>query len=440
MMLDRRRILRSVARNAGKIVAAATLFALIGGVPSARSAPTELVMWNIPLSKAYTQFWKDYVETFNKAHPEIHVAYEEFDTETLKTKMRAALLAGTEPDIWFFFPGEFTTVNHRRGKVRPINDIVPVSDYTAEAIGRCSDGDSVICLPLFFGPSALYYNKALFAKAEIDPAKWSNPERPTIDEFNAAIEKLGAAGVTPLALANSGKWPLMFYYWAAQNRFGGVDVLNNAVLGQNGGSYNSESFIKAGEFVRDLIRRNAVSSGFNGMASAEMYAQFTRGDAAMIYMGPWIISIAKEQAKTLDYGLFDFPSIPAGKAEAQTDMMAGLDALFVSKSTKNAKAVGEFLSGFSKPETARWFMIETNNISTVKGVLEDVIKSGQASEKLASLAQLMANAGHTYQWWDWLLPPVAAEAMLSVSQPLSTGNLTPEQAAAQLESAARSNP
>jgi raffinose/stachyose/melibiose transport system substrate-binding protein len=426
-----------MTRKAVKIAAAASLIALVSGAPLAQSAPAELIMWNIPLSKAYTQFWKNYVETFNKAHSDIHVTYEEFDTETLKTKIRAALLAGTEPDIWFFFPGEFTTINHRRGKVRAINDILPVSDYTAEAIRRCSDGNSVVCLPLFFGPSGIYYNKTLFAKAGVDAAKWSNPERPTIDEFNSAIEELHSAGVTPLALANSAKWPLMFYYWAAQNRFGGVDVLNNAVLGQNGGSYNSESFVKAGAFVRDLIQRNAVASGFNGMASAEMYAQFTRGDAAMIYMGPWIISIAKEQSKALDYGLFDFPSIPAGNADAQTDMMAGLDALFVSQSTKNSNAVGEFLSAFSKPETARRFMIETNNISTVKGISDDVIKSGLASDKLASLAQLMAKAGHTYQWWDWLLPPPAAEAMLSLSQPLSTGSLTPEKAAAQLESAAR---
>ena len=49
-----------------------------------------------------------------------------------------------------------------------------------------------------------------------------------------------------------------------------------------------------------------------------------------------------------DYDLFDFPSISGGDPDAQTDMMAGLDALFVSSSTKNAEAVGQFLSGFSE--------------------------------------------------------------------------------------------
>jgi raffinose/stachyose/melibiose transport system substrate-binding protein len=423
---------------AGIAGTAAVLNATSAGLAAAQDGRAELVMWNIPLSESYTKFWTDYVEAFNAANPDIHVTYEEFDTETLKTKIRAALLAGTEPDIWFFFPGEFTTINHREGKVRAIGDILPVAEYTDEGIRRCSDGDKVICLPLFMAPSAVYYNKALFAEAGVDPSKWADPERPTLDEFHAAIDALKAAGSAPIALGNSGKWPFMHYYWAAQNRYGGTEALNDAALGQEGGSYEDESFVKAGAFVQDLAEREAFSAGFNGMASSEMYALFHQGDAAMIYMGPWIIAITEGNAgEGFEYDLFDFPSFADGASDSQTDMMAGLDALFVSSSTKHPEAVGRFLAEFSKPETARRFMIETNNMSTVKGILEDVIQSGEANEKLARLAGFMGKAGHTYQWWDWLLPPAVAEEMLNVSQPLSVGDITPEEAASRLEKAAR---
>ena len=118
-------------------------------------------------------------------------------------------------------------------------------------------------------------------------------------------------------------------------------------------------------------------------------------------------------------------------------MMAGVDALFVSTSTKHPKEVGEFLSGFSDPEIARRFMIETDSISTIKGVLEDVIKSGKANKKIARLAGYLGKAEHTYQWWDWLLPPAPAEEMLNLSQPLGEASVTPEEAAARLEKAAR---
>ena len=158
----------------------------------------------------------------------------------------------------------------------------------------------------------------------------------------------------------------------------------------------------------------------------------------MIYMGPWAVSITGEQAPSgFEYDLFDFPSIEGGDPDSQGDMMAGVDALFVSSSTKHPKEVGEFLSGFSSPGIARQFMIETDSISTINGVLEDVVKSGKANAKIARLAEQLAKAKHTYQWWDWALPPAPAEEMLNLSQPLGELSVTPEEAAARIEKAAR---
>jgi len=419
-------------------VAVTVLLAIAREPAVSKADPIDIVMWNNPVSESYTKFWKNYVDEFTKSHPDIHINYEEFDTETMKTKVRAALLAGTEPDIWFFNPGEFTTINHRQGKIRGLNDILPVSDYTKGGRSACGDGDEMICIPLYLAPSGFYYNKALFAKAGVDPSSWSDPGRPTLTEFNAAVDRLLAANIQPIAMANSAKWPFMFFYWAAQNRYGGTKALSDAIFGQNGGSFKDQSFVKAGHFLQDLVKRSAFGTGFNGMAESEIYSQFSQGNAAMIYMGPWAVSITGEQAPSgFEYDLFDFPSIEGGDPDSQGDMMAGVDALFVSSSTKHPKEVGEFLSGFSSPGIARQFMIETDSISTINGVLEDVVKSGKANAKIARLAEQLAKAKHTYQWWDWALPPAPAEEMLNLSQPLGELSVTPEEAAARIEKAAR---
>ncbi|QIG46598.1 extracellular solute-binding protein [Nordella sp. HKS 07] len=436
MRLDRNSILWATTKA---IVVAVTVLLAIAREPAVSKAdPIDIVMWNNPVSESYTKFWKNYVDEFTKSHPDIHINYEEFDTETMKTKVRAALLAGTEPDIWFFNPGEFTTINHRQGKIRGLNDILPVSDYTKGGRSACGDGDEMICIPLYLAPSGFYYNKALFAKAGVDPSSWSDPGRPTLTEFNAAVDRLLAANIQPIAMANSAKWPFMFFYWAAQNRYGGTKALSDAIFGQNGGSFKDQSFVKAGHFLQDLVKRSAFGTGFNGMAESEIYSQFSQGNAAMIYMGPWAVSITGEQAPSgFEYDLFDFPSIEGGDPDSQGDMMAGVDALFVSSSTKHPKEVGEFLSGFSSPGIARQFMIETDSISTINGVLEDVVKSGKANAKIARLAEQLAKAKHTYQWWDWALPPAPAEEMLNLSQPLGELSVTPEEAAARIEKAAR---
>jgi raffinose/stachyose/melibiose transport system substrate-binding protein len=436
MRLNRQTFLQTAAKAA--LVTATILLAMTSRVAVSQSEPIELIMWNNPVSESYTKFWKKYVEDFTKAHPDIRINYEEFDTETMKTKVRAALLAGTEPDIWFFNPGEFTTINHRQGKIRGLNDILPVSEYTKEGRSACGDGDEMICVPLYLAPSGLYYNKALFVKAGVDPSSWADPDRPTLTEFNAAIDRFLAEGIQPIAMANTAKWPFMFFYWAAQNRYGGTVTLSNAIFGQNGGSFNDDSFVKAGQFVQDLVKRGAFGSGFNGMAESEIYSQFSQGKAAMIYMGPWVISITEEQvAPGFEYDVLDFPSVEGGAPDSQHDLMAGVDALFVSSSTKNPKEVGEFLSGFSAPDTARRFMIETDSMSTINGVLEEVIKSGKANKKIARLADFLSKAEHTYQWWDWLIPPAPAAEMLDLSQRLADVSVTPEEAAARIEKAAR---
>src|SRR6202008_756902 len=102
MRLDRNSILRATTKAA--VVAVTVLFAISGEPAVSKADSIDIVMLNNPVSESYTKFWKNYVEEFTKTHPDIHINYEEFDTETMKTKVRAALLAGTEPAIWFFNP------------------------------------------------------------------------------------------------------------------------------------------------------------------------------------------------------------------------------------------------------------------------------------------------------------------------------------------------
>src|SRR5262245_50620821 len=245
MKSNQRNVLQAAA-----ILVFSILFAITSKVDVSRAEPVEIVMWNNPVSDAYTKFWKAYVEDFTKAHPDIHIAYEQFDTETMKTKVRAALLAGTEPDIWFFNPGEFTTINHRQGKIRGLNDILPVSEYTKEGKAACSDGEEMICIPLYVAPSGFYYNKALFTKAGMDPSSWANPGRPTLTEFNGAVDRLLAAGIQPIAMANSAKWPFMFFYWAGQNRYGGTKALSNAIYGKTADHSTIQASSRLGNFCR----------------------------------------------------------------------------------------------------------------------------------------------------------------------------------------------
>jgi len=223
----------------------------------------------------------------------------------------------------------------------------------------------------------------------------------------------------------------MFYYWAFQNRYGGVKDLNDAISGV--GSYEAPSFIKAGELVQELARREYFPEGYNGIAGASRYALFTQGNGAIIYQGPWMLGrIAELAPEGFEYGTFSFPSFADGDPDSQTDFMAGIDALWISSTTEHPEAAAEFLSGFYEPENAVSYMFDTQNISPVAGVVEEAQAAGEDAPILA-LAEGISNAAHVFPWWDFALPKPISEDMLSMSQGLFIFEITPEEFAQRLQ-------
>jgi len=426
------------ARVRNVLVAIALTISVVGTAIGASAQPVSLTVWDISVSEAYTKWWKAYVDRFNQKQSRIQVRYETFDTEPYKTKLRSALVAGTAADVFFFFPGAETTIAFREGRIRAMDDVLDKARLTPQAVGRCSVGQQLVCLPLFLAPSVVYYNKQLFAKAGVDPAKWADPRRPTWAEFLAASDALKQARIVPIAAGNKDKWPLMHWYWALQNRYGGTRALDAAIFGTGGGKYESPSFVKAGELTRDIVQRGYLSPGFNGVGGVEKYTMFTRGQAAMTYMGPWMLARVQEAAaEGFEYGVFHFPSVTDGDPDSQTDIMAGVDAYFVAATTKHPDAVREFLAGFLEDETATSFMVDTKNISVVQGVVQRVAsRNDPATRGVLSLAEELGRARHSYQWWDWLLPPKVSEEMLSLSQSLSLGEVSPSDFAKRLDKAA----
>ena len=158
----------------------------------------------------------------------------------------------------------------------------------------------------------------------------------------------------------------------------------------------------------------------------------------MTYMGPWMLARVQERPpRGSSTESSTSRRCTDGDSDSQTDIMAGVDAYFVAATTKHPDAVREFLAGFLEDETATSFMVDTKNISVVQGVVQRVAsRNDPATRGVLSLAEELGRARHSYQWWDWLLPPKVSEEMLSLSQSLSLGEVSPADFAKRLDKAA----
>jgi raffinose/stachyose/melibiose transport system substrate-binding protein len=432
--MDELRGYRSIVAAVALVIALAAVPLVLGACGGSSGSSGSITMWDIPESDGYTAWWKDYIERFEKSHDGVEIDLQQFESEPYKAKIQSAIVAGTAPDIFYAIPGPQYSKAFREGKMTPLDKWVDPDRLVPSARAACTVDGELACLPLYVAPSYVYYNKKLFQEAGVDPSTWADPTQPTWEEFVAACDKLKAAGVAPLAVGNGEKWPGLFYYWAFQNRFGGTKAFQDAMSGQNGGSFAGPSFIKAGELTQEIVRRGYVQEGYNGISGDQKYAVFTQGHAAMIYMGPWMVgTIADTAPEDFDYGFFSFPSFSDGDPDSQDDIMAGVDALWMSSDTKSESDAGRFLQGFTTEKSQTSFVEESGSVSAVEGFAE---QAPDSDDPIIQMAKLSETAPHAFPWWDAALPPKTGNAMLNNSQALLAGKMSPEEFGKAMDEAA----
>jgi raffinose/stachyose/melibiose transport system substrate-binding protein len=401
----------------------------------ARAEPVKITMWDIPESEPYTAWWRKHVEDFNKAHPDIQVTLEVFETEAYRSKIASALTAGTTADIFYLPAGPQGFQALKDGQARPLDGILDAAKFTGSSMAACSVDGKLACLPLYVAPNLIYYNKKLFAQAGVDRSKWKDPDEPTWAEFIAACDALKAAHVVPIALGNADSWPGTMYLWAFQNRYGGLKELGEALNGTNGRTFsNTPSFQKAAQQVADLGKSGYLPLGYNGIGGGQKYTLFTSGQGAMIFQGPWMLGhIATDAPQGFEYGFFNFPSIAEGPADSQQDVVGGFDAMFVSAKTPHPEAVAAFLNSFTEKDDAVSFMMQTQNISVIKAALEATASS---TDVIAQMAHAVGKTPAITPWWDNYMPPPVFEESTRLIQGLFDGTVSPSEYLAKMDKAA----
>ncbi|MDP2085814.1 MAG: ABC transporter substrate-binding protein [Gemmobacter sp.] len=123
----------------------------------------------------------------------------------------------------------------------------------------------------------IWANKALLDKHGIAmPTTW--------DEFNAAADKLKAAGVTPLAHGGQA-WQDATVFETVVLGLGGADFYRKALVDLDKDALTSDTMVKAFDQMRTL--RGYVDANFSGREWNLATAMVMNGEAAFQIMGDW---------------------------------------------------------------------------------------------------------------------------------------------------------
>ncbi|MCB0910170.1 MAG: extracellular solute-binding protein [Propionibacteriaceae bacterium] len=315
-----------------------------GSASGDSNAPVTMSFWHNSTTGDGKQYWEDTVAAFEKEHPNVTINIQAIQNEDMDGKLQTALNSGGgDPTIFMARGGGKLADVVAAGQVMDVTDQISADVKSAygDAIFSAFTVDGRIYgMPTSVLPGGIFYSKDLFAKAGIE----NTPT--TFEELDAAITKLKAAGITPIALGGKDAWPAAHWYYFMALRDCSKDVMDAAAASKD---FSDPCWTKAGEDLKAFADTDPFNKGFL-TTSAQQGAGSSAGmlanhKAAMELMGAWepgvVASLTPSGTSLEDLGWFPFPAVSSGAGDPSA-MMGGSDG-FACREGAPAECV-EFLN------------------------------------------------------------------------------------------------
>lgn len=253
--------------------------------------------------------------------------------EAYAPALASRIAAGDPPDLFLSAGGDQLREQVEQGLVRDLTDDLAdvIATLPPAALSPYTVDGRVYGLPYRTGVVGVWYNRALFADAGLDPDR--PPE--TWGEFLAAVEALKDARITPVAIAGVDNWAVLFWYGCLATRVAGVDAF--VAAGEQRSLSENPDFLHAMELLDEFIGGEPFQPAHQGTpyagpgGSAELMGD---GHAAMELMGEWapgVYNTGSSGGLGDDLGWFPFPAVEGGRGPgdlygASIGFVVGADA------------------------------------------------------------------------------------------------------------------
>ncbi len=406
-------------RVARRVAMAAAGLLLTAGAAVAQTT----VKWlHLEVNPAQVKIWEEVARDFEARTPGVKVELQFLENEAYKAKLPTILQSKDRPHIIYSWAGGVLKSQIEAGVIEDIS--APTAGYRDDlapaAVSAFTFDGKIYGIPHAQSQTGFFYNKELLAKAGVDGARIK-----TWDDLIDAVKKLKAAGITPLVVGGADKWPIHFYWTNLAVRIGGKAAFEAALRGENGG-FESETFLKSGQLLKQLVDVKPFQNGFLGFKNPQAVGAFGDAKAAMTLA----ISTAYHQQRALaadkkgisddNLGWFDFPTVPGGKGDPM-DTLGGINGWLVTKGAPN-EAVA-FLKYFVSRDVQQRLAAGNFLIPVFKGA-----DQGLASPLMRTVAQNLARSNYHQNFYDQSLGPSVGRVVNDVTAEIAGGSMTPEQA------------
>jgi raffinose/stachyose/melibiose transport system substrate-binding protein len=414
------------------VVAAASMLLLSacgggGSQPGNASAGEKKVLqfWYIDPGEK-EKVYQEAVKRFEQKHPDVEVKALRIPNDTYKQKMSVAMSGGNPPDVFHSWGGGWLKQFVDAGKVLDLTGKIDSNHFNKLALDNATFNGKVYGAPLGLGATMFFYNKDIFQKYNLKPPA-------TYADLLNVIDTLKKNNVIPISLANQTKWPGAYYLMYFADRLEGPELFKSA-FHRTGRGFDDPGYVKAGEYIQDLVKHGAFNEGFNGIpydagqARQLMYS----GQAAMMLMSNSLVNNIRQEAPDFEkkVDIFPFPTVPGGKGDPSDLSGVTAPVWSASASTKYADLAVDLIKELTSDETAKAYADRTGSLTAVKGIVS-------SDPFIQKFAEYVNRAKDIHMPYDQTLPPELAELHKDTTQALFGLTMTPEEAAKKMEAKAK---
>jgi sn-glycerol 3-phosphate transport system substrate-binding protein len=288
----------------------------------------------------------------------------------------AAFRAGNAPHILQVFEVGTATMMAAKGAVVPITKIMKDADepfdpkvYLPTVAGYYTDSKgSMLSFPFNSSTVVYYINKDAFKKAGLDP----NKAPKTWKEFNAAAEKLKAAGQACVYTSGWPSWMLIENFSAWHNV--PIGTKDNGMSGTDTEfKINSPLHVRHLTMLTDMAKKGMFTYAGRGNQAE---AKFSSGECAMLTSSTGAQANIRRNAK-FEWSVNFIPYHEDVKGAPQNSIIGGASLWVMGGKTNNAyKGVAKFFAYLSKPEVQMEWHTGTGYVPITMAAYEMTRKSG----------------------------------------------------------------
>jgi len=302
---------RTLIAALSTVALAVPLAACGGGGSSSASADTSrgpITVWYS--NNAQEVAWgKNMVAAWNAAHPKEKVSAQEIPAgKSSEEVIGAAITAGNSPCLILNTAPAAVPGFQKQGGLVPLDEFPDGKQYLQQRVGSrlsqyASPDGKYYQLPWKSNPVMIFYNKALFKKAGLDP---EHPKLSTYQDFLATSRTLVHHGV------QAAIWPAPTseFYQSWFDFYPLFAAQTGKQLVEDGkAQFDSPDGLKAAQFWKTMYAEKlAPKEAYNGDSFAD-------GKAGMAIVGPWAVSVYGDK---VNWGAVPVPTADASSTAKGT--------------------------------------------------------------------------------------------------------------------------